>query len=339
MNNPPIKIEFDFDSVLDSIESTESSLALIPDVAYTIDPRLTRLSYSGRGTLHSCPRKYQLEKTARVPRERDENVTLAFGTVVGIGIQCQLERRSWNDTVMAMFMAWSVPDLLATEDRTKKGFFEAIFAVQKFTAIRNSALADYDLAEYNGRPATEFSFRITVFDEFVYRGYIDAVLKHKVTGKLLVLEIKTTGYNDVYESTYGNSSQATGYSVVLDTVAPGLSDYEVWYLVYKTGKQEYEILPFRKLYSERATWIRELVMDCQRIESYEVEQHYPAYGEACRNYGRDCAFYGTCKMSTASLCIPYNPADPNMQDRDEGNYMVELNLIDLIDAQLNKEEL
>ena len=333
-------IEFDFDSVLDGIESAESSLSLTPDTDYTIDPRLTRLSYSGRGTLHSCPRRYQLEKISKIPRQREENVTLAFGTVVGIGIQYQLERRSWNDTVMAMLLAWSVPDLFATEDRVKKGFFEAIFAVQQFSTVRETALADYDLAYTpEGKPATEFSFRITVFDQFQYRGYIDAVLSHRETGKLLVLEVKTTGYSEIHESTYGNSSQATGYSVVLDTVAPGLSEYEVWYLVYKTGKQEFEILPFRKLHSDRATWIRELVMDCQRIEAYEAEQHYPAYGESCRNYGRDCEFYGTCKMSTAVLSLPYDPRNPAMQDRDEGNYMVELNLLDLIDTQLAKEEL
>jgi hypothetical protein len=239
-----------------------------------------------------------------------------------------------------MFLAWSV-DLLATEDRTKKGFFEALFAVRQFESIRKSALADYELAHHtdtegNIIPSIEFSFRITILDEFKYRGYIDAVLKHKVTGELLVLEIKSTGYPSVNEASYGNSSQATGYSVVLDTIAPGHSSYQVWYLVYMTGKQEFVILPFTKHYSDRAVWIQELMMDCKRIEEYEAEAHYPSYGESCMTWGRECEFYGRCHMSDRALVNSYDPADSAMQDKDEGKYHVELNLIDLIDAQLTK---
>jgi len=303
----------------------------------TIDPRLTRLSYSGRGTLHSCPRKYQLSRIASERVERENNVTLAFGTVVGIGIQCQLECKSWEDTVLTMFNSWTLPDLLAVEEKSKKGFFEAVFAVMQFSNIRNSALADYDLAIYNGKPATEFSFRIAVFGDYKYRGYIDAVLQHKVTGKLVVLEIKTTGYDVVAEATYGNSSQAVGYSVVLDTVAPGFSDYEVWYLIYKTKSQEFELLPFKKQHSQRASWLQELVMDCERIDAYEAAGLYPMHGEACRSYNRDCSFYGICTLSIDRLASIYDPDNPAHQDRDEGKYMVEFNLLQLIDTQLDKK--
>jgi hypothetical protein len=161
---------------------------------------------------------------------------------------------------------------------------------------------------------------------------VDVVLQHKDTGKLLVLEIKTTYYSEVNESTYRNSSQALGYSIILDTIAPGASEYDVWYLVYKTTKQEFEIIPFTKLFHDRALWLKELTMDCERIEYYESEGHYPRHGESCRSYGRDCQHYGTCNMSTSMLSLPYDSTIHS--DRDEGNYTVELTLLDLVDAQL-----
>jgi len=302
-----------------------------------IDPRIRRLSYSGRTTLHRCPRKYQLQKIAKIPRELEDNVTLEFGHVVGLGIQCILENKSINDTVLEMFLNWSSVDLFAEEEKSKKSFFTAVFAVQKFVLIRETALADYELAYFNSKPAVELSFRITLMRGFTYRGYVDVVLRHKVTGKFLVLEVKTTGMTYISEENYKNSSQALGYSLILDAIAPNESEYEVWYLVYLTKSQTYEILPFKKHYSDRAFWIKELVMDVERIEYYEEQGRYPSYGESCFDFFRQCDFYSNCQMSTQFLEIPYDPNILEMQDN--GEYLLELNLIDLITSQLDREEL
>jgi len=302
----------------------------------TIDPRLKRLSYSGRTTLHSCPRKYQLEKISKVAREQNENVTFAFGHAVGIGIQSVLENKPWNTVVLDMLLLWDIPDLYAEEEKTKKSFWNAIFAVQSFSAIRNSALADYELAYFNGKPAVELSFRITLMDEFVYRGYVDVVLRHKITGAFLVLEVKTTGARYVSEAAYKNSSQAIGYSIILDTIAPGQSEYEVWYLVYLTTEQRYEILPFKKHFSDRAFWIKELVMDVQRISYYEEQGRYPSYGESCNDFFRPCEFFSNCQMSTGMLALPYDMENDKELTQE---YMLELSLIDLIDAQLDRRQL
>src|ERR1022692_1791773 len=116
---------FDLDSCL---VRTEESVTQ-PQLKYTIDPRLTRLSYSSRNVLHACPRKFQLEKISKLPREPRDSVTLAFGAVVGIGIQSLLAGQSWDSTVFNMMLNWDLPDLFAVEEKIKKGFFEAIFAV------------------------------------------------------------------------------------------------------------------------------------------------------------------------------------------------------------------
>lgn len=306
-----------------------------------IDPRLTRLSHSGRTTLHRCPRKYQLQKIARMPYEAEANVTLAYGTVVGLGIQCMLEGKSWNETVLAMLLSWRIPDLYAEEEKTNKSFFAAIFAVQSFQSIQLGPLAQYELAYFNNKPAVELSFRITLMHGFTYRGFVDVVLRHKVTGKLLILEVKTTGAKYVTEATYKNSGQALGYSLVLDAIAPGESEYEVWYLVYLSGVQKYELLPFRKHYSDRAFWIQELMMDVDRIVYYEEHDNYPSYGESCFDFFRVCEFYSNCTLSTQLLKVAYDPEKDmdKMDKEDSDGYTFELSLLELVNAQLDRKDI
>ena len=78
-------------------------------------------------------------------------------------------------------------------------------------------------------------------------------------------------------------------------------------------------------------------MECERIEAYEQANHYTCYGESCRAYGRDCEFYGICHMNIANLSLPYD--DSTMKDKDEGKYMIELSILDIIDAQLIKGDI
>ena len=304
-------------------------------LATEIDPRLLLLSHSSRTTLHCCPRKYQLQKIASTPHTKENNVTLAFGAVVGLGIQCLLEGKSIRTTVLEMLLAWSLPDLYAEEERTKKSFFLAIFAVQQFESLRNSTLVDYELAYFKGAPAVELSFRISLPGGFKYRGFVDVVLRHKTTGKLIVLEVKTTGAKVVTEATYKNSGQALGYSLILDAIAPCESEYEVWYLVYMSSSQQYEILSFRKHYSDRAFWIQELLMDVQRIQLYEEASRYPSYGESCYDFFRVCSFYSNCQMSTNLLALPYD--EDTMADKNE--YLLELSLLDLVQSQLDRKDI
>jgi len=303
--------------------------------AQTIDPRLTRLSYSGRNLLHSCPRKYQLTKISKAPYEAEDNVTLAFGTVVGLGIQCVLEDKQWTQVVFEMFMAWNLADIYAEEERLNKSFWTAIFAVQSFQSIRTGPLADYELAYFKDKPAVELSFRISLPNEFTYRGYVDVVLRHKITGQLLVLEVKTTGSKYVSEASYKNSSQALGYSLVLDSIAPNESEYKVWYLVYMTTVQRFELFPFEKHYSDRAFWIQELMMDVQRLQYYEEQDRYPCYGESCNSFNRVCEFFTICTMNTRTLAVAYN--EKEMQDK--GEYSLELSLLDIIQSQLDRKDI
>lgn len=313
-----------------------------------VDPRLKALSYSSILTLHSCPRKFELAKR-KMDRTRDQSVTFAFGHAVGEGIQGIATGLSWNQVVWNMFMAWN-EDLLAEEARDKKSFWYAVHAVGSFQNQAASLLDGYELAMIPSSadpsvlvPATELSFRIQLPDDYFYVGYVDLVLVHKVTKQLLVLEVKTTKFTTVNEASYKNSAQAIGYSVVLDTVSTEhTNDYRVMYLVYKSGAMEFEPLIFPKTFTQRATWIQQILLDIDLIEGYWKAQLFPMYGESCFNFFRECEELYNCTLSTANQITPYPQYLERVAhevatgSRKEKTYTINITLADLINSQLAK---
>lgn len=302
------------------------------------DPRLKLMSYSSNLTLHACPRKYQLYKLKAVDDPDDpesasnQNITFAFGHIVGEGIQDVLDGISEEKVIFSMFMGWHA-NLADRNDKQNKSFYLAVIAIQRFISLRaNGFLDDYELLQYQGKPAKELSFRISLPDGFKYRGSVDAVLRHKHSGKILVLEVKTSSSANLNPTTFKNSSQAVGYSVVLDVIAPTISSYEVLYLVYLTKDMSYEQLKFVKTYLQRATWIQELLLDVESIKLYEQVGVYPMRGESCNHFFRDCEYLNQCTLSTQLVTTPYNEG----MTVDDKVYDVEISLEELIEGQLKK---
>jgi hypothetical protein len=255
-----------------------------------IDRRIQLLSYSSRLILHKCPRKFQLYRLNSKAEEVDDpsqSLTFAYGHVVGDGIQNILQGDSVQEVFWKAFLNWDV-DLLADNPKQNKSFWSAMHALRQFHYSRQAGfLADYELVYYEGKPACELSFAIYLPNGFIYRGSVDAVLRHRVTGKVLVLECKTTKDKRVNPAQYKNSAQAIGYSIVLDAIFPDLSSYEVYYLVYQTLSEEWTSIPFEKSYYQRALWIRELILEVDKLMLYEEAQIYPQHGESCYDFSQN----------------------------------------------------
>jgi hypothetical protein len=343
--------EFDLDALLSNMvldttntndlsgDSKEASRTIIPESEYPggIDPRLLDLSYSGLLNLHSCPRYFELERkktTFAQNQSEKQSITFAFGHTVGTGIANIFAGENWQKVVWEAYLGWTAP-LMAEDTKADKSFWSALIALQKFFYMRASGfLAYYEVLQYNDKPAIELGFRVTITDHFVLRGYIDVVLQHKETHAIVVIECKTTGLSTVNPATFKNSSQAIGYSVVLDVIAPEVSHYEVYYLVYKTKGQEFEILPFTKTYLQRAQWIRELLSDTQIIKWYAEENLFPMRGESCVRFFQDCKYLNVCQLATGYLTKPCTYED--LQKEAEKDYDIHLTLENLIDSQLTK---
>lgn len=307
-----------------------------------MDPRLKLLSYSSLLTLHSCPRKFQLYRMSSIEDEtdpdsaRNQNVTFAFGHIVGDGVQGILAGKDMDTVIWEQYLGWHA-DLADEIPRDGKGFYQAMIALQKLDHMRNSGyLSDWEVVIYKGKPAAELSYRITFPDGFTVRGSLDLVLRHKITGEVMVLECKTTKYTNLNPAQYKNSAQGVGYSVVLDVMFPELSSYKVLYLVYKTTAQEYEQLPFIKTYLQKATWIQELLLDIETIKMYDTVGVYPMRGESCYSFFRECEYLNVCQLKTANLTKPC-PTDLSVLDTKV--YDFELSIEDLIKGQIVKNQI
>jgi len=313
-----------------------------PDYEGTIDYRIRQLSYSSILTLHSCPRKYQLYKlgAGRAENSTRQQITFSFGHIVGEAVQLALEGKSESEVMWAMFHRWEV-DIFTYDERANKSLWSAILAIKRFFDLRKQGFLDeYELVEYNGKPAVELSFCIVFPDGFRYRGHVDAVLRHKLSGEILVLECKTTGAESLNPAIYKNSAQAVGYSIVLDAIFSGLSSYKVLYLVCQTKSLNWLPIYFTKSYLQRALWIRELLLDIEMIRLYESAEVYPMHGESCVTYSKetekeskvwegDCEYLQTCNLSTEYLTKPMT-----VEKLDTHEYQVTLTLMDLLNSQL-----
>jgi len=304
------------------------------------DPRLQLLSHSSRTLLHKCPRKYQLYRLSSIDSEEEDleqGVTFAYGTTVGVAVQSILEEKTEDQVVLDMFLAWDV-DLLDSNPRQKKSFWEAMFAAQKFVQLRaDGYLDEYELVYYEGKPAVELSFKVLLPDGYSYRGFVDAVLRHKTTGAIVVLECKTSS-GQPNPAHYKNSGQAIGYSVVLDILFPSLSSYTVVYLVYYTKARDYKEFHFEKSLLQRALWLQDLLIDSKHIEVYEAFGSYPMHGESCFDFFRPCDYLGLCTLSTENLVKPLTQAVLDSIEEKEAKYMFTVDFYELVQSQIKKGE-
>lgn len=334
LSDSPVGINTVSGSIQDGINPANQSSWHEPDYTGSVDYRIRQLSYSSLLTLHSCPRKFQLQKlrtTHRAAESLKSTITFSYGHVVGEGIALALAGKTEAAVIFQMFLGWHSPSIFDEDEKANKSLWSAIIAIRRFFVIRDSILKDYELVHYQDKPATELSFAISFPDGFRLRGFVDAVLRHRITGEVLVLECKTTGSRAVNPATYKNSAQAIGYSVVLDHLYPDLSSYKVLYLVYSTTAGEYLPIPFAKSYLQRALWIRELLLDIETIKMYEAAEIYPMRGESCFAWMRECEYINTCTLSTANLTKPCTP-----EQEDKTEYQVQISLADLLESQLGK---
>lgn len=353
MNNSPDSF---LDTPLDMVESDSSlvdkagAVNLIPITLLEgeLDPRLKLLSHSSRTLLHTCPRKYQLyrlsskEISIHPEKQTEQDVTFAYGHAVGKGIQSVLEGKTEDQVILDTFLSWNT-DLLEENKRQKKSFWLALFAVQRFIAMRETGfLEDYELVYYTNKagklvPATELAFQIILPNGFIYRGFVDAVLRHKITKEIMVLECKTSS-SQANAASFKNSGQALGYSVVLDILFPDLSAYTVLYLVYETKTLEYKELIFEKSLLQRALWLQELLIDTEVVELYNSYKVYPLHGESCFDFYRDCEYLGLCTLHTENLTKPLTQDVLDFIEEDSKKYEFVIHFSDLIEAQIKKGE-
>jgi hypothetical protein len=293
-----------------------------------MNSKLKRLSPSSVVSLHTCPRKYQLQKLWP-DLERDSSVHTDYGNMFHAGIQTYF---ATNNKELALLTAATEWKYNMDDFDKEKSFYHCWAAITQFIDnLPYSELADFDLAYVDGKPATEVGFRIDLGNGFYYRGFIDLILKHKQTGNLLVVDLKTSGAKYSLPAKYQNSSQNLAYSAVLDTKFPGLQNFNVMYFEYLTSVNKFIPHTFFIDCMTRATFIRDLLLTMDIMNIYDQHEDWPMHGESCAGYGtKACRFIDTCSMPISLMLGPAVHSEPE----DEEPYDIETTLQAMIDSQL-----
>jgi hypothetical protein len=292
--------DFDFD-----MELREDNSRLFPwqELYPTLSRKPIRLSYSTNNLVESCARKFQIAKDKNIsdwdlPREtRENNEHLDFGSAIGIGAATLLTKNSLEAGIWAAISNFNYANETAT-----KNAISLVTCLQTLFAQWNPDT--WEIAQYNGKPAAELSFKV-ILDQATqdyYCGYVDLVLIHKPSKLAVVLEVKSTGIKlDDLSANYQNSAQGLGYSVILDSVTGGAASWQVLYLVFQFKGNNVlptlHILPFKKTLRDRLEWLLDLRILYSRILSHYEMNYWPKRSSGCLFFNKACPFIGTCDQT------------------------------------------
>ncbi len=258
---------------------------------------MIRLSYSALGSLHSCERRFQLDRLLVGERTKDETAAQVLGKAYGNAVQDYLVHKDVDKALLNCYLSYS--PVLVDDNRSEEA---AMAAFLSSLPHLDSILDNWEVATFNGKKAIELSFRLNIDEKFYYVGYVDLVLKNLYTGRYAIGEVKTTSLQLLDLSpVYGNSGQGIGYSIILDSiVGKDNADYDVLYLVCQLKKgleSKFHPLPFFKTLKDRLNWFITLGMDVNHLHDMLNMNVFPMRGGGCLSYMRPCRHFGTCQLT------------------------------------------
>jgi hypothetical protein len=257
---------------------------------------MIRLSHSALDTLHTCERKFQLDRLLVSSLEKQQYPATVLGTAYGAGVQSYLVHQDQDKAIFDCYMAYF--PILEEAKRTEEHALSLLLA--SFPQL-DKLLEDWEVATFQDKPAIELSFRLNIDEKFYYVGYVDVVLRNKWTNTYAIGEIKTTSLqlHDL-SPIYQNSGQALGYSIILDAiVGEENSQYDTIYVVGQLNEKhnhKIQTYNFNKSLLDRLNWFITLGMDVEKLHKMLDVNVFPMRGSNCLQYMRPCIHFGTCQL-------------------------------------------
>lgn len=259
---------------------------------------MIRLSHTALDVLHTCERKFQLDRLLVGENTKQDWPSTVFGKAYGVGVASYMIHQ---DVDLALWEAFLEYYPILEEPRKTQEICLAL--ILSSVSHLDNILQDWEVATFNNKPAAELSFRLNIDERFYFVGYVDLVLKNRWTNKYAIMEVKHTGLNLFDLSPlYQNSGQALGYSIVLDKiVGEDQSDYSVLYLAAQLGSGNgftpvIHILPYSKNLQDRFNWFIALSMDVEHLHTMLNSNVFPLRGSNCLQYMKGCKHLGTCNL-------------------------------------------
>ena len=265
------------------------------------------LSYSSQALFTSCNRKYQLYKLLNYQplMDRTDTVHTAFGTAVGAGVVILLEDpENLSGAMHECFINYSGE--LLWEHIYSKSLLTALQSIRDFqSTAREWHEMGYRIAEIEGRPATEVSFRINVEGMGHYVGYIDAIMYNSNTDSYRIIEVKTM--QGEYDSDmWKNRTQDVGYLFVGKIT--GNYDATTCYPTYVCKKDEkrWSTPVYHRTEQDFKDFATGLYLTFKGIELCEEVGFFPRNGN-CKAYSTLCPAFADCNKEVKKVPSLYSP--------------------------------
>lgn len=287
--------------------------------------RFLLTSHSIDNTFDFCPRKFEFLNVWDVRPPRDSGYAAEVGTALHDGWQAWLiaraEGKSKEDcersAVHALCLAF--PWLLEPEQKTSTRSFN-VTALLLFHLIRSPEWDQWELIRVKDKGwAIEVpflikheslgAFKLAATGETVMlatQGKIDAVFRHRRTGKIRGWDLKTTVKSpDLVRSEYTFSGQQVGYGEVIQAaLGMPVEDFSVWYMVARFNASEMpEIQPveyIKSVLDVEEYWLGKIDR-LQRMKSYAERGWFPRSNGGCNAWNTECAFMDICKSRDTEL--------------------------------------
>lgn len=267
------------------------------------------VSYSKLQSLN-CPRKFQIQYL-NSNATRFSTMSTAQGSFVGTAIQNFYITGSVEQSIINSLH--EMIDYIDHDDPRdyKKGrsFYHAMNAFERW--VRNSVdplHAVYPIMSpdeweifyvptNNGmKPSIELEFDY-VFNDVIFEGHVDLMLRHKSTKQFRLIELKTLSSNSLNELFYKNSYQTDGYAFLADKISElcGLEfEHTAYYVTHLNTISEwktYSANKNKKRYREFLMWVQ---LRAAEIAKYKEMGFFPRNGDRCMDYFKPCEFNEVC---------------------------------------------
>lgn len=303
-----------------------------------------RLSYSSLNLAGSCMRKFEFNKM--YPRRvRDSDAFAAdVGTALHHGYQDYLVNQDLDRAIWMLMLDF--PYLGEFNQRTDDRNLEAAIAtleamtyeanmnewelmsiLRPLTEDESKEMAEFgrlldaDLDAHASEkgvivPAIEvpFSLRlkgITLADGrgVEYTGFMDAALRHRGTGAVRTMDIKTHRRTLVDASPkYKFDSQQVPYGIVLEHLAgEAVTDFEVLYLdtFVDLVNPRVQLYKFHKDSEDLQEWLINTVLRVQQIQRAVEMDYFPRADGGCLNWNRPCHFLEVCQSRDREMIVEW----------------------------------
>lgn len=301
-------------------------MAEIMTVESEVTPIRTILtSHSIDNLFDYCPRKFEFLTLHDVRPARESGFAAQVGTALHEGMQAWLIARASNEleeyaTRVAFIALWKhYPWEMEADQTTSVRSFENV-TLMMYEMIRHPFWDDWELMWVEGRGwAVEVPFLIRhtsigIFDLksrnekaiLGTQGKIDLIMRHRVSGKIKTVDIKTTMIHpDLVESEFTWSGQQIGYSSVAHAMAGIVEDeLEVEYFVCCLSASEYpRIVPLTMPKGQDKIddyWVSKLDR-LYRIKYFAENDSFPRTNGGCNTWGQRCGMFDICPSRDAKL--------------------------------------